>query len=286
MASQKKKAVASTSDEHMPLWAKLMIEHFETYSASIQSVFTEVRDRVKAIEETQDRILARLASIESRLGSTDGTSPMDKSVVYSTFVKFKADSKEIDEKARRIAWIGIGEQESEELTRRFDREILKEAVQTSGNDELIREFEKGRITSYRHPAGKPRGTGARGRIIKISLPNQELRNALLSHMRAGRQSLTRQFVHSFARRDYTSEELRLDRRLRKEAGERNAAEGKLMYIVRDFDIVKLKTPRELVVHRERSSSEGSATELSSEVRHGDNLSMLSQSRFRPTSSRA
>ncbi|KIH52402.1 hypothetical protein ANCDUO_17497 [Ancylostoma duodenale] len=64
-------------------------------------------------------------------------------------------------------------------------------------------------------------------------------------MRSGRQSLTQQFVHSYARRDYTAEELSLDRMLRKEAGDLNAREGKLLYIVRDFDIVKLSAPRDL-----------------------------------------
>lgn len=125
---------------------------------------------------------------------------LDKSLLYSTMVKVKADCRRIDEKSMRIAWLGIDEQSNEESTRRFDREILKEAIETSGDDQLIREFEQGRITSHRHPAGKPRKPGERGRIIKISLPSQTLRDSLLDHMRSGRQSLTQRFVHSFARR--------------------------------------------------------------------------------------
>ncbi|RCN35066.1 hypothetical protein ANCCAN_19097 [Ancylostoma caninum] len=65
------------------------------------------------------------------------------------------------------------------------------------------------------------------------------------HMRSGRQSLTQRYVHSFARRDYTAQELQLDRALRKQAGDLNAREGKLNYVERDFEIVKLRNPREL-----------------------------------------
>ncbi|VDL85522.1 unnamed protein product [Nippostrongylus brasiliensis] len=176
-------------------------------------------------------------------------------------VKVRTDSEKIDEKQRMITWLGIDEMSNEELTRRFDKEILKEAVVTSGNEELIREFECGRITSHRHPPGKPRQAGTRGRIIKISLPNKELRDSLLAHMRTGRQGLTSRFVHSFARRDYTVEELNLDRALRKEAGELNAREGRLAYVVRDFDIIKLKYPRDLPRRNQNAGAAlGSAAE--------------------------
>lgn len=160
-------------------------------------------------------------------------------------VKLRNDNQKLEEKARMIAWIGIGEQANEEATNRFDQEILKEVIHTSGDDDLRREFEQGQITLRRYPVGKPRSPGDRGRIIKISLPNQTLRDSLLAHVRNGRQSLTKKFVHSFARRDYTEEEIKLDRSLRKEAGSLNAQAGKLMYIVRDFDLIKLKVPREL-----------------------------------------
>ncbi|WKX94454.1 hypothetical protein Q1695_011601 [Nippostrongylus brasiliensis] len=129
------------------------------------------KDQVKTIRESQEEILSRLARLESKFENMSSPS-VEKSLLYSTLVKVKTDSKQIDEKATRIAWIGIDEQENEELTRRFDREILK-AVQSSGDEELIREFDNGRIVSHRHPAGKPRVPGSRGRIIKICLPNQE-----------------------------------------------------------------------------------------------------------------
>ncbi|EYC00245.1 hypothetical protein Y032_0117g691 [Ancylostoma ceylanicum] len=64
-------------------------------------------------------------------------------------------------------------------------------------------------------------------------------------MRTGRQSLTQHFIHFFVRRDYTPEELALDRSLRKQAGDLNAQAGKLLYVVRDFEIFKLKAPCDL-----------------------------------------
>ncbi|KIH44666.1 hypothetical protein ANCDUO_25308 [Ancylostoma duodenale] len=138
-------------------------------------------------------------------------------------VKIKADNEKINEKATKIAWIGIDEQGDEAATRRFDQEIIKEAVYTSGDQELISEFNEGRISWHRHPAGKPRGKGVRRRIIKIALTSQYFKDKLLAHMRSGRQTLTRNFVHSFARRDYTAEELKFDQ------------------------IIKLKAPRDLPI---------------------------------------
>ncbi|VDK58452.1 unnamed protein product [Cylicostephanus goldi] len=62
-------------------------------------------------------------------------------------------------------------------------------------------------------------------------------------MKSGRLSLTRQFIHSYARKDYTREELEFDRTLRRKAGLMNRQEGKLLYVVRDLRIHKLKNPR-------------------------------------------
>lgn len=231
--------------------------------------------QIQSIQSTQDAIVARLAGLEAKLDHPHQTA-LDRSALYSNIVKVKADSQRIEEKSMRIAWVGIDEQANKESTRRFDREILKEVVHTSGDEQLIREFEQGCITSNRHPAGKPRGPGERGRIIKISLPSQALRDALFDHMRSGRQSLTQRCVHSFARRDYTAEELSVDRSLRKEAGDLNAREGKLAYVVCDFNIVKLKVPRELPrrpitsssIQTSRSSDELSGTRSRTSGRAG------------------
>ncbi|KIH43665.1 hypothetical protein ANCDUO_26324 [Ancylostoma duodenale] len=95
-------------------------------------------------------------------------------------------------------------------------------------------------------------------------------------MRSGRQSLTQRFVHSYARRDYTAEELSLDRTLRKEAGDLNAREGKLAFVVRDFDIVKLNTPRELP--RRSIASLNQAGQVSSVGMSGVEQAPLTRSR--------
>ncbi|EYC19211.1 hypothetical protein Y032_0025g1238 [Ancylostoma ceylanicum] len=237
------------SEAGMPLWASKLIERFDAYSNSMQTSIRDALDRVlsqiDSIQSTQESIIARLEDLEAKINLVHGSVSNQKSLLYSTIVKVKADSERIDDKLKRIAWIGIDEKSDVQSTHRFDHEILREVIHTSGDDELIRELEQGQITSHRHPMGKPRGPGQRGRIIKICLPIQALRDSLLAHTRSGRQSLTQQFVHSYARRDYTAEELSLDRMLRKEASDLNAREGKLAYIVRDFDIVKLNTPRDL-----------------------------------------
>ncbi|VDP52188.1 unnamed protein product [Heligmosomoides polygyrus] len=273
MRKNTKRTSGVDAEDGMPLWASKLIERFDLYSCSLQSAVTDAFERVfrqiQSIQSTQDAIVARLADLEAKLDHPRQTA-LDRSALYSTIVKVKADSQRIEEKSMRIAWVGIDEQANEESTRRFDREILKEVVHTSGDEQLIREFEQGRITSHRHPAGKPR------RIIKISLPSQALRDALLDHMRSGRQSLTQRFVHFFARRDYTAEELSVDRSLRKEAGDLNAREGKLAYVVRDFNIVKLKVPRELPrrpitlssIQTSRSSDELSGTRSRTRGRAG------------------
>lgn len=72
---------------------------------------------------------------------------------------------------------------------------------------------------------------------------------MLEHMRTGRQSLTKDYIHSYARRDYTREELEYDRTLRKKAGTMNSEEGKLVYVVRDLVIPNLNAPRDLPVRR-------------------------------------
>lgn len=277
----KKRTGSDDVEADMPLWASKLIERFDLYSSSLQSVLTSSFDRFFAligdIQSTQNSILARLSELEAKFSSLNSRPSVQKSLLYSTMVKLNADRQKIDDKQRMITWVGIDEQSNEEATRRFDREILKEEVLTSGNEELIREFEAGHISAHRHPPGKPRNNGGRGRIIKISLPNQSLRDSLLAHMRCGRKSLTQRFVHSFARRDYTTEELELDRALRKEAGDLNAREGRLAYVVRDFDIVKLRSPRELPRRRVASNVSAAASAFSP-VDGGEASNALNSSR--------
>ncbi|KIH68738.1 hypothetical protein ANCDUO_00929 [Ancylostoma duodenale] len=233
-------------NQEMPTWASKLIERFDSYSVSIERSLSQAFDcvfrTISDLQETQNSILDLLSKLETKISLLNTFPSTQQSNLYAAMVKVRADSSKIDEKLKTIAWVGIDEKVDERSTCRFDREIVKEAVYTSGCDDLIREFEEGRISIHRHPDGRPRG---RGRMIKIPLSNQALRDSLLSHMKSGRQSLTQELMHSFARRDYTVEELSLDRSLRKQAGDLNAQAAKLLYVVRDFDIVKLKTPRDL-----------------------------------------
>ncbi|KAK6044741.1 hypothetical protein COOONC_17754 [Cooperia oncophora] len=192
-------------EKELPLWASMMLEQYSACADRIE----------KALMSSFTRLIDK--ACVSRLHTSNSVDP---NLLYSTIVKVKADGSKIDDKLRRITWVGIGEQDDELATRKFDMEALKEAVHSSGDEELIKEFSKGTITA-------------------------RSKDRLLRHMRSGRQSLTRRFVHSYARRDYTVEELELDRALRRQAGQSNAGLGKLQYVVRDLQIHKLKTAREL-----------------------------------------
>ncbi|KIH60525.1 hypothetical protein ANCDUO_09228 [Ancylostoma duodenale] len=195
----------------MPIWASKLIEKYE--QCALRSIST--------------------------------SSVIDQNALYSTVVEVRADETKTEENLRRINWVGIAEQKNEALTKKFDYEALKEVIETSGDPELLQEFFRGNIVAHRFPRDQPRGVEARGRIIKTDLPNQALKDRLLEHMKRGRQSLTKIFVHSYARRDYTSKELHLDRAVRKRAGELNEKEGKLQFVVRDLQIHRLIRPRVL-----------------------------------------
>lgn len=198
------------------------------------------------IQQSQNNILNRIASIESKLETSRGeqqTCP--HSAVYSALVKFKADKKVVDDKACQITWVGIGEKETDAETHAFDTAALKEVIVSSGEDDLMAELESGRVNIRRHPKVVNNRDKSRPRIIKIGLASQQLRDKLLFRMRSGRRSLTQCYVHSYARPDYTREEIEYDRALRIKAGKLNSQEGKLTYVVRDLAIHKLKFPREL-----------------------------------------
>ncbi|KIH63762.1 hypothetical protein ANCDUO_05935 [Ancylostoma duodenale] len=166
----------------------------------------------------------------------------------------KSDFRTVQEKSCRITWIGVGEEDDDRSTAAFDREALKEIIDYSGDQELLAEWQSQNIDVRRFPERRDNLTGDRTPIFKVTTRNQELRDKLLDQMRRGRLSLTRQFTHS-----YTREEIEFDRALRKKAGLLNQQEGKLLYVVRDLSIQKLKTPRDLPV---RSPNNAEAPSLS------------------------
>ncbi|KHJ90408.1 hypothetical protein OESDEN_09750, partial [Oesophagostomum dentatum] len=214
--SSKKTQEDNAQCDGMPLWASKLIE-----------------SGLVSFRQTQNMILTRLSKLEEKIDSRSFTDDQ-QSLLHSTVIKIRADDEKINEKSEKITWVGIGEQATETSTRRFDHEIIKEAVYTSGDQELIQELEEGHITHQRFPPGKPRKPGQRGRIIKVTLLSQALRDRLLTHMRSSKQSLTKPFTHSYARRDYTIEELKLDRYLRKQAGDVSAQSDPCHYVISKY----------------------------------------------------
>ncbi|KHJ85193.1 DASH complex subunit Dad3 [Oesophagostomum dentatum] len=158
------------NNEDFPLWVRELISRFDRYSSTIEQTLSRtldrIADRLSEMEKSQETILDRLRAIETKLSDMGSPPTIQQSSVYSAMVKFKADSDKIDEKLRTIAWVGIDEKADEVNTRRFDREIVKEAVYTSGCEDLKREFDENRIGISRHPSNRPHGPGKRGRIIK------------------------------------------------------------------------------------------------------------------------
>ncbi|EYC36973.1 hypothetical protein Y032_0839g2620 [Ancylostoma ceylanicum] len=186
--------------QDLPLWATKLIDKYEQCANRIQealsSSFEKVFAKISEIDTRQKSILERLAIVEAHISRISNTSAIDQNALYSAVVKVRADEGKIEEKLRRITWVEVGEQKDEVSTKKFDYQALKEVVKTSGDSELVREFSEGRITAHRFPRDQPRGANARGRIIKIELPSQTLKDRLLHHMKQGRQSLTKEFIHS------------------------------------------------------------------------------------------
>ncbi|CAJ0593786.1 unnamed protein product [Cylicocyclus nassatus] len=50
-----------------------------------------------------------------------------------------------DDYFTRITWVGIDEKESDHATQAFDCEAIKEVIEVSGNEELLREWNNKKI---------------------------------------------------------------------------------------------------------------------------------------------
>ncbi|EYC40176.1 hypothetical protein Y032_0625g791 [Ancylostoma ceylanicum] len=244
-----------TNDPSMlpPVWLEEILKRWDDYFQRFDRMF----DFLVKLQETQTSMLNIIKNLENRFSSF--AIDHNSAAMYSTLVKFQSDSRTVQEKSCRITWIGVGEKNDDRATAAFDREALKEIIDYSGDQELLAEWQSHNIDIRRFPERRDNLSGDRPRIIKITTRNQEFRDKLLDQMRRGRLSLTRQFTHSYARKDYTREEIEFDRALRKKAGLLNQQEGKLLYVVRDLSIQKLKTPRDLPA---RSPNSAEAPSLS------------------------
>ncbi|VDL71984.1 unnamed protein product [Nippostrongylus brasiliensis] len=122
-----KKSVV-TSDT--PTWLKPSLERWNDYFLRLDKLF----DVFLSIQKAQMAILDRISCIEFNLEAADhGSSTQQHSAHYTALVKFKKDSKIVDDKASRITWVGVGEKASEEATRAFDVEAIKEVVTASAD---------------------------------------------------------------------------------------------------------------------------------------------------------
>ncbi|VDO06973.1 unnamed protein product [Haemonchus placei] len=164
-----------------------MLEQFASFAERIERAPTlslaEMTDGIEEVTRRQSENISRLDALEERVTSLQISSPVDHSLLYSTLVKVKRGKN--DGKLRRITWVGIGEQADKVSTKKFDQEALRGVILSSGDDELIEEFSRGRMKSHRHPFLKPRNQGGRDRITKIELPSPAMKDRLLRHMKSG-----------------------------------------------------------------------------------------------------
>ncbi|VDL65854.1 unnamed protein product [Nippostrongylus brasiliensis] len=233
-----KRSAADATSSSAPEWLSAILTRLDSYFERFDKMFEIVLN----MPASQFAILERISALEHKVVCSAKCEMNTRPALYSTLVKFQADSRLVDEKSCRVTWVGIEEKDSEAETILFDREAIKEVIEASGDSELLDEFNRGSIEHHRHPQLR---RSSRPWIIKISLRNKDLRDRLLAHMRAERQSLTKNFGHSYARRVYTREELDYDRQLRKKAGAMNSQAGKLMFVVRDLTIHQLREPKDL-----------------------------------------
>ncbi|KHJ84018.1 hypothetical protein OESDEN_16272 [Oesophagostomum dentatum] len=57
----------------------------------------------------------------------------------------------VQEKSCKITWVGIGERENMQSTIAFDREAVKEIIETSGDEDLLSEWNNKKIDIRRYP---------------------------------------------------------------------------------------------------------------------------------------
>ncbi|KAK6052291.1 hypothetical protein COOONC_10203 [Cooperia oncophora] len=219
-----------------PDWLKAVLRRFDDFFER----FDKIISVVMKVQESHSTILDKQKAMEQLLSIDALPCSHPSSALYSTLSKFKSDTKIVDDIACKITWVGIEEKATEEATRAYDREAIKEVVETSGDKCLLEEFNHGRIEFCRHPRTRVPGRlqSSRPRIIKEPGTQGPLATAYEKWASVSYQRLSS--IHML-RPDYTREEIEYDRALRRKAGIMNSQEGKLTYIVRDLAIHKLRS---------------------------------------------
>ncbi|KAK6044934.1 hypothetical protein COOONC_17562, partial [Cooperia oncophora] len=121
---------SSDQERELPQWATMMMDLYASCADRLEKALTtslaKLADRIDEMNTRQNEILSRLAALEDSISGLQVSCSLDQKLLYSTIVKVKADGEKIDDKLKRITWIGIGEQGDETATRRFDMEALRE----------------------------------------------------------------------------------------------------------------------------------------------------------------
>ncbi|KAK6044378.1 hypothetical protein COOONC_18117 [Cooperia oncophora] len=119
-----------------PPWLETMFKRWDDYL----SRFDRLYDLLFAMQESQNAILRKIEMLENRFQNDRSTNEFSRSELYSTLVKFNADSRNVADKQCKIVWYGIDEGKDEAETSAFDREALNEVVNSSCDDELVKEW--------------------------------------------------------------------------------------------------------------------------------------------------
>ncbi|VDL84752.1 unnamed protein product, partial [Nippostrongylus brasiliensis] len=142
------------ASKHVTMPPKKACDEPPAWLQAILTRFDNMFDLMLKLQDTQVSVLAKLSALEDRVAAAKQEPCPPNAALYSTLVKFQGDSKLVSAKSCGITWVGIGEQVDEPATHAFDREALKEVIDSSADDDLIREFSSGQIVVHRHPKVK------------------------------------------------------------------------------------------------------------------------------------
>ena len=238
------------------------------FKSLLQEFRQEMRDERREFQAT---IVSLIEAQNSRIdqisnGQTNGRASFSLSEVTSNITRVVQNTATLADKATRAVLVGAAEQDDPAETLRSDTLLLSSIIQKMNDESFTMES----ISFKRHPEERK---GSSHRIIKIQFRNQSLRDAFLRRCQLIQGARMTGSPHAFFRRDYTSDELTLDREKRREAGMLNAECGELRWVVRDLRLFKLSNPRPLPprsVHnlekqREKGKADGINSTLASSL---------------------
>ena len=247
------------SDANVPEWAEKLLAKQQEVIDTLVKAQNELVQEQKGLVSTVAMLVTAMTAMTSKIGDlvqlvetnsakNAGSPPpptpeIMKAVAYAAVVQAKLDSSTIEEKSKNLVVLNLGELDSSGNPVKGDEMLVAEMIHSVGDPTLVKKLKEGKIKFRRHPTDRP--PTARGRPLKLFFESQGERDLVLQHVKRNKTALMKEHPHSFIRRDYTAQELAVDRDLRQRAGLLNAAEGHLRYLVRDFEICQLPKPRPL-----------------------------------------